>query len=421
MPSFDNSKLYSVTHTEDGIPILREPKLLKVGIGAPKGKACMVWMQADKDKPWRVGVGWKDSSHSMTVYPCATRQEAEDTYAKAAPTAPDCPYPRKLSFFTFTKPNADGSFMPDFAAIEAHGPTPTEIDIVFMTEEPFQGEFAMWSATQLRCHGNGIDAERILEMATAEQAEQAALAKEAGLKMFPLADCCWTRGCPYSKPEMKGSKEYPSPCKPSGDLKFQLARNLRIGGTVYYHTTGFRTISQLFSSITRIRDLAWSLDVRLAGIPLVLKLTPFKTVHNGQSAIQQAVSVEFRADTVEKLRKKMIEQAFTVRASLAPAPKQIEAPAPESAGEGEEDEPTPIAAAIAAEFYSEATEDEPGQTPSDAVKEKTDNGTKELKERLRAAQPGPVAVEKPTAEAVVQSKPEVGKPEVGKPDERPFF
>ncbi len=44
--------------------------------------------------------------------------------------------PRKIGFFTFTRPAIqDGIevFEPDFEAIEAHGPTPTEIDIVFST------------------------------------------------------------------------------------------------------------------------------------------------------------------------------------------------------------------------------------------------------------------------------------------------
>jgi hypothetical protein len=61
---------------------------------------------------------------------------------------------------------------PDFGAIEAHGPTPTEIDVVFLDDNPFAGAYQMWSATELLCTGDGVTARRVFKLA-ANDAEKA--------------------------------------------------------------------------------------------------------------------------------------------------------------------------------------------------------------------------------------------------------
>src|ERR1041384_4105546 len=47
--------LYGLTHTLEGVPIVREARSVKIGIGLPKGKAVQVWIESEGD--WRVLVG----------------------------------------------------------------------------------------------------------------------------------------------------------------------------------------------------------------------------------------------------------------------------------------------------------------------------------------------------------------------------
>ena len=353
--------LFGITHAPDGSAIIREPRILKVGIGLPKGPAITVWIASNKT--WGVTVGYKDPVTTRFK----TRAEAEAFFAKQALGAPICPYPRKIGFFTFSHPAIrDGVevFEPDWDAIEAHGYAPTEIDIVLLDDSPFDGAYQMWSASELKCKGDGINALRVLSMATEADKDAVAAAKECGEKYFQMGGC-WTMGCSYSKESTKGGKTYPSPCKPGGDLKFQLACNIRVGGTAYFHSTGFRSISNIFSSLNRIQVLTGG---RLSGIPLKMVLRPFKTNHNGQPATQYAVSLEFRAPDVATLRQKLLETVFSYReAALGPAaPKLIEqGPAAPVAEEDDDEQPlaseTLGAAAMAAEFYPE--EEEPAARP----------------------------------------------------------
>ena len=347
--------LFGITHAPDGSAIIKEPRILKVGIGLPKGPAITAWVASNKT--WGVTVGYKDAVTTRFK----TRPEAEVFFAKQAPGAPICPYPRKIGFFTFSHPAIrDGVevFEPDWDAIEAHGYAPTEIDIVLLDDSPFDGAYQMWSASELKCKGDGINALRVISMATEADKDAVAVAKEAGEKYFCMGGC-WTMCCPFSKETAKGGKTYPSPCKPGGDLKFQLACNIRVGGTAYFHSTGFRSISNIFSSLNRIQTLTGG---RLSGIPLKMVLRPFKTNHNGQPATQYAVSLEFRAPDVATLRQKLLETVFAYReAALGPAaPRLIEQGSPTPAVEEEDDDqPTGLgAAAMAAEFYPE--EEEPG-------------------------------------------------------------
>ena len=402
--------MFGLTHSTDGQPIIREPKILKVGIGLPRGPAVNVWIHMDGK--WRVRVGHKNNESKTAAFD--TREQAEAAYREQFPKAPVCNYPRKIGFFTFTKPvlQTDGSelFEPDFGAIEAHGPTPTEIDIVFMDSAPFSGSYQMWSASELKCRGDGVTAMRVTSLANPAQKAEAEAATRAGEKYFPVTPC-WTNGCPFAQ-EQNGKG---SPCKPGGDLKFQLARNLRVGGTAYFHTTGYRSISQIFSSLFRIEKVAEFVGASIAGVPVKMVLRPYRSVHNGQAATQYGVSLEFRAEDVESLKKKLLDQAWGFR-QLAPAPvKMIEAPATETTDEEEEESPIG-AAAMAAEFYPEAAGDEPDAdappAPSAQAAVATQAKTEDLAGKLRARrtpkseapQPGP-PVNVPVAAPVATPQP----------------
>lgn len=383
--------LFGITHEADGALIIREPRVLKVGIGLPKGKAINCWLH--NDGKFKVRVGYKPED--AKTYTFTTAREASTFYHQNLAKAPVCPFPRKIGFFTFTRPvlQDDGGeiFEPDFEAIEAHGSTPTEIDVVFLDDNPFSGAYQMWSATELKCKGDGINASRVLSMAASEKEKELATeAKQAGEKFFPIIEGCWTKGCQYAKEFVdERGRAQPSPCKPGGDLKFQLAKNIRVGGTAFFHTSGYRSISHIFSSIERIKMLTGG---RLAGIPLKMVLRPYKTKHNGQSATQYGVSLEFRAEDIESLRKNLLEQAWKFRTAALDQPdrRMLSAPVEPVVEEDDEDPPVLSAQAMSDEFYggeddsSESAEDVPAPAPVHTAAAATEAKTTALADKLKA-------------------------------------
>lgn len=397
--------MIGITHTADGRKVIRESKALKVGIGYPRGKAADVFV--DTDGAWNIRVGKYGSDKKMkweTVAKFPTkdttagdaRAKAEKAFRQAWKESDVCTYPRKVAFFQFTKPimGEDGAeiYVPDFDAIEAYsfrkdrsGP-PTEIDIIFLDDEPFTGGYQMWAASELKCSGDGENALRVLSMASTP--EEKALAEEsskAGKKHFPVVGGCWTCNCPYAK-ETAGSRgPQPAPCKPGADIKFQLMGSMlmRVGGTAFFHTSSFRSISQIFSSIERIKELTGG---RIAGIPLKMMVRSHKTNHNGQAAIQQNVAIEFRASDIDDLRKNLIEQAWKFRQAtgiaLPAATRMIEAAQPE-------DNAPMSAAAMAGEFYPEADEGEPVESePIPPAAAATQAKTDALSDKIAKAKEG---------------------------------
>ena len=145
--------MIGLTHEEDGTPRVRVPKLLKVGIGLPRGPALNVFIHNDGKWWFRMGKYANGKMAFTTVAKLDNRQQAESFYHENVGKADVCKYPRKLSFFTFTRPTITEAgteiFEPDFEAIEASGVMPTEIDVVFMDNDPFQGAYQMWSQTEL--------------------------------------------------------------------------------------------------------------------------------------------------------------------------------------------------------------------------------------------------------------------------------
>ncbi len=301
-----SGRLYGITHDLDGAAMVREPKILRVGIGLPKGPAVNVWIGPDKQKPWRVRVGYseKPDKGGITNYSFATRHEAEDCYRVNIATAPVCPYPRKTPYFCFTRRIVTASggelFEPDWYAIEAHGPAPTEIDVVFLKDNPFDAAYQMWSKSELKCKGDGLLAMRVVTLAvTPHEKELAAAAIKDGQKHF-LLDVCWTNGCPFAGKD----------CMVGADLTFQLARNIRVGGTAYFHTTSVVSASRIFSSLHAISALTGG---RLAMVPMKMIVRPWRSNHDGQPSTQHAISLEFRAQDVESLMTNLIQQAANFR------------------------------------------------------------------------------------------------------------
>ena len=381
----DFSRCYGITHSPEGLPIVREPKLLKVGIGIPKGRGIHVYMTVDKSdrQVWCVAVGTNKDNTKREAF--NKRADAEAFYFDKIKSAPERKHPVKLPYFTFSRMTGDGAMVADFDAIEAHGVMPQEIDIVFLSDSPLEAAYAMWSTAELRCKGDGLNAMRIASMATTAD-EKASIDG----KYFPIVDGCATKGCRYATGE-------PPPCKPSGDLKFQLANNLRVGGTAYFHTTGYRSISQMFSALHVFRTLTGGGDPdmgRIAGIPFRFVVRPYQTKHNGQVATQYGVSLEFRAETVAALRTRMIEQASEFRAMVGPGTptRQIAAPGDDN-GIIDEDmgDESAQAAALNSEFMTATDGDEPESKP-DPVITQTEAAKEALKARMRSRQAKPAVV-----------------------------
>lgn len=293
--------MYGVTHSLDGRPIVREPRTLKVGIGLPKGKALHVWI--DRDGKWCVLVG--DKRHDFQ-----SKDEARAFYATAKKGAPERKYPQKRPYFIFTRISSDGLFEPDWDAIEANGPLPTRIDIIFMDDEPFSCSYQMWSAAELKCDGDGMNAMRVLSMAkTPQEKELAEEAKRNGEKMFPIVNGCRMLGCPYA------SGDRPA-CKPHGRLLFQLPKAPRLGGSAFYDTTGYRSTSQIFSNLLKYRSVSGEGDPErgfVAGVPFKLVVQPYTTTHAGQMATQFGVHIELEEENVFALKQKLIESGHKFR------------------------------------------------------------------------------------------------------------
>jgi len=315
--TIDRTKLYGVLHQLNGQSIERHVRVLKVGIGVPIGPDVHVWI--DGQHQWSIEVGvYTNGKRQPQIKRFATRDEAQTFYDQQRKTQPERKAPRKIPYFTFLRIDGRGQFVHDFDAIEQHGPTPTEIDVVFLTEQNFDASFQMWSSLKLLCEGDGRNARRRVELGTVgEEKRLADEARKQGDSFFPILDGCFAKGCAFPRGEKPA-------CKPHGRLYFQLVHSPRIGGACQFDTTGYRSIAQLASSLQQIRSITGRGQAELgtvAGIPMKLVLRPYRAQHQGQSSIQYGVSLEFRAASVVELARLLDRhtQEFRQQAQL-PAP-----------------------------------------------------------------------------------------------------
>lgn len=364
--------MYGLTHDLDGAPIVRVPKVVKVQIGQPKGPDVAVYIAADDQ--WRVlynnsksvseggklrAYAGKDRAQAEAAYRDLITSATEGTLPKLVkgPKCENRKFPSKLPYFTFSKQNGDGTYEPDWDAIEAHGHCPTEIEIVFVDNAPFQAQYQMWSASELLCTGDGMNAERNAVKLPSGHEAAAQVALKAHQKMFPIINGCHACGCAYGIPGEKNGKPTAPPCKPHGRLQFQLVSSLRLGGTAQFDTTSFRSVSQIFSCLQQFLAFTGNGDANrgwLAGIPLLMCLRKFK--HSQGNAY--AVSLEFRAESVTALRTKIIEAGSTFRAAIdmvPPAPAASVPPARQITAGGAVE-----AREMTSEFYDDLPETDEG-------------------------------------------------------------
>lgn len=386
--------LYGITHDENGLPAIRVPRVTKVGIGQPAGVGAHVYIDAATQR-WTIkaNVPQPQGKPSWKFVECASREEAEKRYAEAVRTCVAPNYPSKLSYFTFTRPSADGTFEPDWDAIEAHGPQPTEIDIVFLDDEPFFAAFEWWKSSACNCRGNGRDAMRLVELAaTPAEKALAEQARKEGKRYFPIANGCYNFGCKYARPTFEGDRERPPLCKPHGRLQFQLMHSLSLGGTAQFDTTSYRSVANLFSSLMIFATWTGKGDPaagRVAGLPLKLVLHAHKTRQGGA----YNVALEFRAESVNGLMKQLgvaaaefqreraqLNQATDMKALPAPDPGLPEVPETDE----EFDAMAREGAILTAEFYEGDPEPAPAPKSVLQVASATNDKAAALSERVSA-------------------------------------
>jgi hypothetical protein len=415
---FRENVMIGLTHNEDGTPRIRLPRQLKVGIGIPRGKALRVFIHpTEKVNPWYVVEGYyegSDRSLKERSHRYPDRESAEVGYIALRdrePAVPECGYPRKLKFFTFSKPTVTDKgaeiYEPDFDAIESHGPTPTRIPILFIDANPLRFNYQLWAATELRCKGDGVNASRSVLIGS-EKDPGWKEAKAAGERYFPIVEGCHERGCRFA-----ASKE----CKPGLSMNFQTANHLLYGVAATFHTTGFESCSRTFSSFTTIKaavERATGHDI--SGLGVFMAMRPYVTHPEGKkAATQYAIHVELPL----KAQRSIVAQ---LRAMFEDdvEPKQIAAPVATISGaaeapileaeedvDGEIDDTAIGSAAMAAEFYG-ATPDVEDQTAEakPAAATATQDKQKALGEKLKKVRETPTA---PVAAAPAQ-------PTVGWPD-----
>jgi hypothetical protein len=376
IPQPARNRIYGLTHDPlSQEPIVRNVRTVKVGIGVPRGKDIHIWI--DATKAWCIQVGKSDPIRFDSV----SLDEVRKRYRAAKKAAPERPAPRKVPYFTFTRPGFDGDFDHDLDMIAAHGPTPTEIPICFDQNEPLQMAYQYYTASGLKCEGDGQVARRKNEFAQNEfEKGMAEAAAKDGLRVFPIVNGCALHGCPFANSDKPA-------CKPHARMVFQLMSAMRMGGSAQFDTTGKRSISQLYSCIQRFKEATGRGDAErgwIGGIPLFLVVRPYRTQKpDGAPTTQFGVALEYRGESVAAMRREMIGYAteFQQAAGMLPeldlAPGQILPPAndvtviPMIEAPGIESEDDPVdAAAMDAEFYGNfppEPDDEPAAEPEPAI------------------------------------------------------
>ena len=165
-----SNKLYGVTHDPvTGEPKVVEPRTTKLGIGLPKGKALHAYIDADGRWVIQSGFGREVKRDRLD-----SKEAAQRKYRELYRSAPERKYPERLPYFTFSRLSPSGEMEPDWDVISDHGPMPTEIDIIFLVDEPFEAAYQMWTAAEKKCWGDGKVAMRVNSMASTPAEKKAA-------------------------------------------------------------------------------------------------------------------------------------------------------------------------------------------------------------------------------------------------------
>jgi len=228
--------------------------------------------------------------------------------------------PEKIDHFLITtmdKVNDD--FAPDTYIMKQLGENCREIPVRLPYDDPslnFPTSYAYYDSAACKCRGDGF---------IALNSEGASI------------ECN-----PETCPNIKDKK-----CKPNGVLSLILDDAPRVGGVYKFRTTGWNSINNIFSSMEFIRGLTNGL---LAGLPLMLTLTPKHTVIPGTktSTTIYMVNLEYRGSLQDMVN--AIQQTMNTRALMQYSVRDFEKLAEESLSLPEAPEECK---AIVEEFYPE--------------------------------------------------------------------
>lgn len=188
-------------------------------------------------------------------------------------------HPRRLDHFVFKRKTLRGQDVvweptPDLA--EAFGEKPTELGIIFLNDDPrevLHTEYAWWTPTGCKCHGELVQ----IENGDGVRYEMRAVRRT---QKHPEGES-WPGNYKYVDGPMKGQPVPPcgegcpdlerGDCRPSGDLYFILEKFPTLGAVCRIHTSSYRSVRNLSNGLMQIRRFNGG---RLAGIKAVLKATP---------------------------------------------------------------------------------------------------------------------------------------------------
>lgn len=193
--------------------------------------------------------------------------------------------PEKLDHFIITtmEKGKDNNFIPDAAIHGRLGQAPKEIPVLLLYDDPalnFPTRYSCYYGKTLFCSGDGETAER--------------LAKDGTRHEVPCP-------CPRQAPTFTGDDgNGKGKCKINGVLSVMIQGAEVVGGVWKFRTTSYNSVVGILSSMALIRRITGG---RLAGIPLVLTVTP-KTVADPIAGNQQTIYVvglQYRG-SVERLQ-----------------------------------------------------------------------------------------------------------------------
>jgi hypothetical protein len=228
-------------------------------------------------------------------------------------------HPRRLDHFVFKRKTLRGQdvvWLPAPDISEAHGQKPTALGIIFLNDDPrevFRTEYAWWTPTGCKCHGelvqlangNGVRFEMRALRRTQKHPEgepwSGTYKYTEGPKKGRTAESCGD-GCPDLE---RGD------CKPSGDLYFILEKFPTFGAICRLHTSSYRSIRNLSNGLMQIHRLNAS---RLTGIRATLKATPEKISYGDRdgtrhTSVAYILSLEIGGTDLRSLVANMTEPA----------------------------------------------------------------------------------------------------------------
>ena len=279
-------------------------------------------------------------------------------------------YPKKLDHFRFQTKDPSGDWIVDDELDlllkrkqEGEGAdegTPVRsFNIQFVSddiEQIFATSYAWWGSSERKCHGDGVQAQRVLS----EIKNKKLLEEYEGKRSAPWTPC-GDDGCPELEKKM---------CKPHGQLRFMIPEQRVVGAVAVFNTTSYESIRRIFSGLTGIAKITRG---RLAGLKLRLVLKPGQTRYRDDKGTAKTSNaffahVEFRATDHEKMLQEMLEQSYELDRLAAAQERNLLGPGrthPETVTLTEEED----AQIIHPEFYPETEAPEEAEPAKAEVKE----------------------------------------------------